>query len=97
MALYVEGASKITKLRRDEAYYRYVPIRTDNSIIPRGFMVDMLNPTNGVATSLSLSLEISSWSNALAKSMPDELPVSINTFLTKNFAMVTVTTRGLLR
>ena len=57
-------------------------------------MVDPLNPTNGVATGLSLSLEILSWSNALAKSMSDELLVLISTLLTEKFAMVSVTTKG---
>ena len=54
--------------------------------------MDPLNPTNGVATGLSLSLAIPSWSNASAKSMSDELPVSISTLLTEKFALVIVTT-----
>ena len=90
MTLYAEGASTTTKLTRVEVYYRCVPIRTGNSITPRGFVVDPLKSTNGVAISLILSLEISNWLHVLAKGMFDMLPVSINTLLTEKFAMVTV-------
>ena len=94
MTLYTERASTITKLTSVESYYGRVPINIGNSIIPSAFVVDPLNPTNGVVTGLNLSLEIPSWSNVLAKSMLDELPVSIRTLLTEKFAMVSVTTRG---
>ena len=61
---YAEGASNTTKLTTVKVCCGCVPIKTGNSIIPRGFVTDLLNLTNGVVTRLSLSLEIPSWSNA---------------------------------
>ena len=94
--LYVDGASTMRNFIVVVAWHGGSPKVSTSCTNPRGSTFSLENPSKWAFTSSSFSLPMPIFSNANAKMMSAELPLSIKTLCTVLLATMALITRGLM-